>query len=281
MRLQFAHDEKTEITRQLRAELLDLREEKATAIAQLEEDKVDCQKRWQDDVARLQEAQALAESNLEREKVQLLRKLQGALEEARRFQSEQVSLEASLAEERAVIQAGVGAQKTAAQRNWCDDLARQLEEKTAEMSKLELSQVQLRRQLGQEKEELEEKHYRIVADLEAEKTKLHQHWETALAESFALQEENAELVASFDDKAAEARRKWMRDFMESVPGLQDPRSEDRHHPQDAILGTAAQTIDAPTLVEARIATSALSRASCSSGAQSFSSFAGSGRSDTA
>jgi len=218
-----AFEEKASMSRQLQEDILYIREEKAEIVSALEEAKLEFQRNWQEDVSNVQEAKAVAVAELEKEKGQLLRKLQTALDENRRLQSEQVALEVKVSEEKTVLQAGFEAERASVQRKWKAESSRLMEGKATDISKMENMQVQLHRRMAQEKELLEEEHRRVVTQLELDKSKLHKSWEAAVAESSALQQETADLAACAETDSAQARHQWEKNFLASVSWLQKGR----------------------------------------------------------
>jgi hypothetical protein len=215
-----AHEDKAALTKHFQEDIMTMREEKAGIVASLEEEKVEYHKRWQEDVAKLRESKEVDISGLEQEKGQLLRQLQSAMDEARRLQGEQVATEAKLAEERASMRAGLEAERNTSQRKWQEEFSRVLETQASEISKRESHQVQVHRQIGKEKERLEEEHHKVVVQLEAENTQLRKKWEAAVSESLVLQQEKAELAAALEGQAAEERERWQKNFLSTVSWVQ-------------------------------------------------------------
>jgi len=136
----------------------------------------------------------------------------------------------------------MGAERSTAQQKWQEEFSRLLEGKASEISKRESLHVQLHRQMAKEKERLQEEYHKAVAILETEKAELHQKWEVAVNESLVLQQEKAEMTASFASKSLQARQQWERNFFESVSFLQKELVKETPSQQDTKVESAHERV---------------------------------------
>eukprot|EP00913_Durusdinium_trenchii_P000869 g808.t1 len=222
--------DRSALLRHWHEEVMNLREEKVTALSALEADKLSMRRRLQQEITELQQSKDEQVAELEREKANLRDKWQTAMEDSDSalwetgvLQARILATEERFEEALRARTARLVEEKVELQRQCRDELGRLLDEKATEAARLTLESVSLRRRrdrwrsgLDQTVAAMEQEKADLVARAEAEKAELQRLLTEAYKEKQCLIEEKAALAEGQAAELLKAQEAWQCAFVKEL-----------------------------------------------------------------